>query len=193
MRFEDEIYFSRNYEWTSINVLDPEDLVVKFEDRVTTIYLEQARKLIKDEKNSFYNSFAAGIILFCTIEWLGTFLTSKSGFKNKLNVFLQQSSYFTAFDKKEQDTITKTIVECFRNGIVHNGRVKEACQFDIFFDKKLFVVNNGLLIINTEPLYDLVANVLLEYVKLLKKDQGERDEFVNIFKKEFKSELTKLA
>jgi hypothetical protein len=192
MRFEDEIYFSRNYTWSSIDVADPLDLIDKFEDRVRSIYLSQAHLLISDQKNSTFNAFSVGIILFCAIDLLGLFLTPKKGFKNRLDFFLNYSNEFKALDENNRTAISKTVVDCFRNGIVHSGRVKEACQFDVHLNKTLFVKNNGILVVNALALYNLVTNVLSDYIMILKRNDLDRQKFVDRFKVEFETELIKL-
>ncbi|MBL7876762.1 MAG: hypothetical protein JNL53_13935 [Cyclobacteriaceae bacterium] len=192
MTFEEEIYFSRNHEWKSINLDKPLELVAKFDDRVRTIYLDQASILLNNE-NSFYNSFSAGVILFSAIEWVGSFLTKHNGFKNKLDEFLKYSKDYTALELDEREQLSKKITECFRNGIIHNGRVKDACQFDYNFDEKLFASKENFLIVNTKPLHDLVVTVLNHYIEILNKDELILQQFLDRFKNEFDVELKKLV
>lgn len=191
MQFEDEIYFSKNFEWKSVDINDGIDLANKYNDRIRTLYMDQANLLLS--KDEFYNSFTAGIILFAVIDCLGTFLTTKKGFKNKLDEFLKESEEFNKLNKVDGIVISKMITKCFRNGIIHNSRVKESCQFDYNFDNKLFVLHEDILIINTKHLFELVSVVLNSYIDRVITNEVEMSVFKKTFAIEFESEIKRLT
>jgi hypothetical protein len=190
MRFEDEIYFSKNYQWSSIDFDDKIGLLNKFTDRIQTLYLDQITYLNKDD--SYYNSFAVGVLLFATIDFVGGYLTSKNGFNNKLLEFLKSNESFNTASKDTQIVISKKITESFRNGIIHNGRVKESCQFDYDFENTLFVFHDEILIINTKFLESLVEDVLKNYIDRVKTENEEMNNFINRFKNDFSDEIRRL-
>lgn len=190
MRFEDEIYFSKNHQWGSINIDDGNDLLNKFKDRVQTLYLEQVT--ILNKADSYYNSFAVGVLLFSVIDCLGGYLTTHNGFENHLQMFLKESEEFNSEKKDAQRSISKKIRNSFRNGLVHNGRVKDSCQFDYDFDDKLFVLQDEILIINNKYLEELVINVFEKFIQSVKTNNKEMSKFVNRFKNDFADELKRL-
>ncbi len=127
MKLEDEIYFSNTSSWDKIASEDSdEELVKHFFERIQAFYINPAEDLLN--KNPTDNSFASGVILLCLIEHLGSLMIKDGGFKNRLIAFLKHSEYWRSLDEAERKSIAFIITEKFRNGLVHNGRVKDSSQ-----------------------------------------------------------------
>lgn len=148
MRIEDAIYFSSKYKILDIDFDNKTCVIDAFKSRINDFYIKPAIQLVD---NSF---FAAGLLSVCTIDLLARyeFTTSKVGerFINWINTHIKE------FNIEDYNNPGKKLSDRFyldfRNGLVHEGRIKGGSQFSDFFpdlitlEGKIMVINAGLLI-----------------------------------------------
>lgn len=119
MRERDTLYFSPHYQFFAIDFNDPKKLVDVFADRVYGFYLNPAKLL---SENS--DGFACGLLCIATIDFLSriTYPTEKVG--DRMERWLRSNI-------KEFNTgdCARRFYEDFRNGLVHEGRIKPFGEF----------------------------------------------------------------
>lgn len=188
MRLEDELYFSSKYRWFEVDINSKEILAAQFKERITEFYIEPASQIISSNKRS--NSFAAGLLLFAALEAIGRYRIGRKGYQNRVNPLIESSTEFQNINKvEEKDLVLRHIGDSFRNGLAHEGRVKNSCQFVARGNDDLFLCNDEILIINCEVLVSFVENILDEFFAELLSDDQTFDRFKSLFCHDFKDEL----
>lgn len=157
MRVGDILYFSPKYKFSDINWDDKEDLINAFKDRVKGFYIEPAVKLNDDK-----NGFAAGVLCVTTIDFLARVTIGSDNVGERIEQWLRR--YINKFNQMDPDnrnrTITRRFYEEFRNGLVHEGRIKNCGQFSdnfnelIHIEDKIMVINPVLLLEETKTSFE---------------------------------------
>lgn len=130
------IYFSPHYKFKDIDWNNKDRLIDAFEDRVLGFYLNPAETLNSNKENCF----AAGLSCIAAIDFLARItLDENSG---RIQGWLREN-VADFHDNNARDIFYKY----FRNGLVHEGRIKNCGQFtyDIsgtaHFDRNVMLVN----------------------------------------------------
>ena len=149
MRIGDILYFSPNYKFSVLNWDDKKILIDAFKDRVKGFYIKPAEKLNGDK-----NGFAAGVLCATTIDFLARITIEADNVGERIERWLRK--YITEFNQKVPDNRSRTLArrfyEEFRNGLVHEGRIKNCGQFSdnfselIHMEDKIMVINPVLLL-----------------------------------------------
>jgi hypothetical protein len=164
MRINDAIYFAPGVRFEQIDFRGPA-LPDQFAQRIEGFYLRPAEILIAHRA-----AFGAGLLLVCAVDALGKFrnpgLSTGKRFKNFARNELPSFSAPGAADD---------FYEAFRNGIVHEARVKRGSQFTL--DTDATVVRRGkVMILNPQLLLREVWDALRKYCALLKSNPVERNQ-----------------
>jgi hypothetical protein len=89
--------------------------------------MNPARKL-NNEKNS---AFAVGVLCVATIDFLARIETGSDKVKERFGEWIKNN--IEKFNKRDPDNVSQTLAQRFydefRNGLVHEGRIKNAGQF----------------------------------------------------------------
>lgn len=72
-------------------------------------------------------AFAAGIILLAAVDAIGFYSVIYNGSSARIKSVLMQLN--GVVDYPDPDYLAQRIRECFRNGLIHEGRIKKGCQF----------------------------------------------------------------
>jgi len=149
MRIGDILYFSPNYKFSVLNWDDKKILIDAFKDRVKGFYIEPAEKLNDDK-----NGFAAGVLCVTTIDFLARITIRADNVGDRIERWLRK--YITKFNQIDSNNRSRTrarrFYEEFRNGLVHEGRIKNCGQFSnnfselIHMEDKIMVINSVLLL-----------------------------------------------
>lgn len=129
-------------------------------------------------------TFASGLILVSSIDALAEIQSGSQGVKSRF-------CKWTAAELKsfEDPDVNKRFYEDFRDGLVHNARVKRGSQFSL--DQNATVVyERSILSINPLLLADEVNDALSRFVTKLENNEPLRDLFVKRIRSEFKDELS---
>ena len=159
MRINHDLYFSPNFKFTDLDWNNANNLVTAFHDRVYGFYLKPTSLLLEGG-----HAFAAGVLLVTTIDFLAKIQTGgKTGsrFEQWLITNIPQ------FDISDPDNSTRTLAKRFydefRNGLVHEGRIKNGGQFSFEIDNLHIVSDNSVMIINPRYLFQSVSDSFKKY------------------------------
>ncbi|MFW6121934.1 MAG: hypothetical protein ACOC80_13710 [Petrotogales bacterium] len=168
MRIGDILYFSPKYKFVDLKWDNKEVLIDAFQDRTSEFYLKPAEVL-----NNGKHAFAAGIMCVTTIDFLAKIENNLDKVRERFENWLK--SNIKQFDKPDPDNTSQTLArrfyEEFRNGLVHEGRIKNAGQFSYDY-QELVKVKHPVIIVNPEHLLTAIDSSFKEYV-----DKVEKKEF----------------
>ena len=132
MRVNNILLFSPVYKFSDLNWDDEKILIGAFKDRVKGFYIEPAEKLNDDK-----NGFAAGILCVTTIDFLARITIGADNVGERIERWL--SKCITEFNQNDPDdrsrTLARRFYKEFRNGLVHEGRIKNCGQFSDNFNE----------------------------------------------------------
>ena len=155
MRIGDLLYIGPGFRCDQVD-LDGPELPMQFQDRMIGFYIEPGEKCAR----SGY-VFAAGVFLVSCIDALARFKFG-DGVGGRFRKFLHRELHF-------DDSITQRFYDDFRNGLVHEARLKNGGQFSL--ETKTTVSElNGLLRINPDYLAQEVRAALHSYVTFFSQD-----------------------
>ncbi len=170
-RIADLLYFAPGLRFDQID-LDGPRLPVQFERRMTGFYIEPAEECARGG-----HAFAAGVLLVSCIDALARFR-----FGGLVGARFRK---FVAEDLRSfsGDGVAQRFYDHFRNGLVHEARIKKGGQFSL--ETKTTVEElGGLLLINPVCLAHEVRAALESYVTLLGRDDSERRKLAEAFRQD---------
>ena len=162
MRIAELLYFAPGVRFDEVDFYG-ENLPDQFEHRVRSFYLEPA--IMCAEAGA---AFAAGVLLLACIDALARMKTGmgKVGTRFK-NFALSELASFSDGNRAER------LYDAFRNGLIHEGRIKAGAQFS--FDIESTVDDlQGVLVINPRRLAHEVERALENYIAELRADKKLR-------------------
>jgi len=166
MKIGDKLYFSPKYKFTQLDWDNKKELIEAFKDRVKGFYLNPAKKL-----NEAKYSFAAGILCITAIDFLARIETGLDRIGKRFEKWLKDN--IEEFDKQDPDCQSRTLAyrfyDEFRNGLVHEGRIKNAGQFSCEI-KELVEVTESVMIVNPEKLLQAIEKTFDKYIGMLEKE-----------------------
>jgi hypothetical protein len=177
---EDTIYFSPSYKFKDIDWSDNAKLINAFKDRVFGFYLNPAETL-----NQKKEGFAAGLLCVATIDFLARI---SLGEKKKPGIRIKEWISENIPDFKKNSRSPGIFYQFFRNGLVHEGRIKNGGQFTyeipgtVYLEKEVMLINPGNL------LKDIKTSVV-DYLKILECDKEKFKKFKDQVKDDFKEEI----
>lgn len=192
MRTEDGFYFSPQDTFMSLRFNDKEGLINAFYNRIEGFYIQPAKKL-----DGTFEAFASGALCVCTIDILarheyGAKNHVRDRFRDWVKAYLK--SDLNDFERKvkqynQQATLDVVLYEYFRNGLVHEGVIKQGFQFSYETGEKLFDVESEFVVINPKVLLSKVDASLNIFVEKLREDDALFEKFKKQLQKDFKKDL----
>jgi hypothetical protein len=140
-----EYWFSPSVKWADIDLCDS-SLVDKVVDRIDGFYLGPAEALAKQD-----HPFAAGLIVLCALDAIARLRTGLSGDK-KGDVEKRFVAVAMELRSFKAEGNAKALYDRFRNGVVHEARVKQSAAFSceesstLRWSGKQAIVNPELLV-----------------------------------------------
>ena len=166
MKIGDKLHFSPEYKFTQLDWDNKKELIEAFKDRVKGFYLNPAKKL-----NEAKDSFAAGSLCITAIDFLARIETGLDRVGERFEKWLKDN--IEEFDKQDPDCQSRTLAyrfyDEFRNGLVHEGRIKNAGQFS-YEIKELVEVTESVMIVNPEKLLQAIEKTFDKYIGMLEKE-----------------------
>jgi len=143
MKIENKIYFAPGIEFKSVDWNDHQALLEHFKARVYAYYIIPAQRMsewLQDaEKDPFISlgiAFGNGVIGCTTIDFLARVELNTNEVGSRYTQWLKK--YIPEMDNPNPDNQTQTIAyrfyDEFRNGVVHEGHIKNAGQFSLDAD-----------------------------------------------------------
>ncbi len=167
MKIGEHLYFSPNYKFTELRWDDKSNLIPAFQDRVTGFYLDPV-----DQLNNTISSFAAGVLCVTTIDFLAAITTGIQKTGVRIENWLK--SNISTFDKidpnNKSQTLARRFYNEFRNGLVHEGRIKEGGQFSYDFEE-LVQVEESVMVVNPMLLATAIREAFKKYIEKVKTDE----------------------
>jgi len=185
VKVDEILYFSPTYKYSDINWDDRDNLIKAFKDRLEGFYFKPAKELNRSE-----HSFAAGVICVTTIDSLARIETGSDLVGERYELWLK--SNIKQFDEVNPDDLSQTLAcrfyKEFRNGLVHEGRIKNAGQFSCCCDK-LITLEQTVMIINPHHLLKSIKNSFSIYIEDLEKDVTKFEKFKRVLKQDFQKDV----
>jgi hypothetical protein len=171
------IYFAKGIPFSWVN-LDGQELPEQFRRRIEDLYIAPAEECAGRE-----HPFAAGVILVSCIDALAR-LRHGGDVGVRFKRFSRE--YVHSFATEH---LAKKFYDDFRNGLVHEARLKTGAQFSLELPET--VVESGeFLIINPALLAHEVRRALERYVEQLANDREELNKLIGLLKEDFQHELS---
>jgi hypothetical protein len=184
MKIGDILYFSPNYKFNQIDWNNKEELIKIFKDRVDGFYLNPADDLNKKEYG-----FVAGLVCVTLIDFIARISMGKHG-RSRFEKWLCKN--IPDFNEKDSNSsnrsLAKRFYEEFRNGLIHEGRIKKCGQFSYDF-KNTVSVNDGIMLINPETLLKDLKKVFAEYIREVKENQEAFGKLKEALKRDFQGDV----
>jgi len=168
MNIGDILYFSPKYRFIELDLDDENNLISAFQDRVEGFYLKPARELKQKE-----HAFARGVLCVTAIDFLARIEQGTDKVRQRFEKWFQSNAKeFTGDDPDNpSQLLSRRFYDEFRNGLVHEGRIKNGGQFSYEFEDKLVDVNERIMTVNPSCLLDEIDGALKRYIDKLKKEK----------------------
>lgn len=183
MRISDVIYFAPDLKVTDLDFENRKQIILAFQRRINEYYLNPAR-ILDGQKQAF----ATGVLLVTTIDAITYY---SIGSNDRIKDFVRQSSEVVNLKESRQREIAKNFDDFFRNGIVHEGRVKNCGQFSYDFNW-LFQFENDFMVVNPNILLTEIDGYFRMYLRKLESDDGHYTLFINKLKRQFEAEVHRI-
>jgi len=177
MRIADILYFAPGIRFADLD-LSGQRLPEQFDARMKGFYLEPAAGMVCGG-----HAFASGLLLVSCIDALAR-LQQSTGVGDRFRTWVRAELQSFA-----NPDIAHRFYDEFRNGLVHEARIKNGGQFSFDQPKTVDVVS-GALSVNPRHLADEVSNALDRYVSRLKRETNTRNKLLERIKTDFEHELT---
>ena len=138
-------------------------LPAQYQQRMAGFYIEPAVVCA-----DLGHAFAAGVLLVTCIDGMARLRYGDGVVRHRFIRLAQEE--LVSF---QGDALAERFYEDFRNGLVHEGRVKNGGQFSLEVDETVKELQ-GLLLINPARLAVEVREALYQYITLLATDQAQR-------------------
>lgn len=184
MNIEDEVYFSPNFTFGELDFKNDKFLIKQFKDRIKGFYLDPVGLL-----NEYEKAFAAGVLLFTAIDAIAYY---SIGGRDRIKDLVYQIEEVKTYDQYIQNGIAQKVHEDFRNGLIHNGMIKNRGQFS-YKISQIFYEKNGVLIINPDLLLREIRHYFVNYIFCLINYKDAYHKFRDKIKTQFKAETEHLA
>lgn len=176
MRVNDLVYFAPGIRFDEVDISGP-GLPKQFRQRIVELYLDPA-----DSCAARGQGFAAGVLVLSCIDALARFQFG-GGVGQRNKAFLGRE--VKSFSERGDAT---ALYEDFRNGLVHEARIKKGGQFSLETDQTVLSME-GRMIVNPARLIAEVRIALDAYIALLETVQAERSKLSAILKADYATDL----
>ncbi len=175
-RIADQLYFAPNVRFADLD-LTGKCLPTQFKQRIDGFYLKPALCLAKAN-----HAFAAGVLVVCAIDALALIMTGSTGVTSRIKGFC------TKIPELADDQIATTFCDHFRNGLVHEARVKDGSEFSVDI-QRVAIATRGRLTVHPGLLAGSVRGLLNDFVKGLDRSPSDKHGFIKKLKRTFRYEL----
>ncbi len=188
MNINNHLYFSPKYKFLDLNFDDNGNLIKAFKDRMNGFYIEPTLQLNKEKRG-----FATGVLCVATIDYLSKFFYKKDS-KRFIKLLKEKFKGFENPDPNRYErTLANRFYDEFRNGLIHEGRIKNAGQFSYDFDKIIKIDKEAdIMIVNPNKLLGRIITISDNYIIQLEEDSSLYLEFKQILIGDFNKEIESL-
>ncbi|MFC0214418.1 hypothetical protein ACFFK0_18470 [Paenibacillus chartarius] len=185
MRVEDGIYFSPNLKYYDIDFNHPDSLVEAFRDRIKQYYIEPIKKL-----NDDHDAFAAGLICVTTIDVLSRLKYDIDEVRKRYVGWLisEIPDFGLPGLKNKEQKVADLFYRQFRNGLVHEGRIKDGGQFSYLFGD-LITLEDSFMVINPRQLVEKIEIAFDKYIFDVLSKPEELQKLLKIIEQDFGADI----
>ena len=181
MKVGDYVFFAPGIHFRDLD-LDGSRLPEQYGVRIEGYYLTPAQRAVEAS-----DAFAAGLLAFAAIDAISRIYYGPNRSKR------MGGSDFRSFAQQRLKSFSEAtnadiLYEKYRNGLVHEARLKEGCQFEIGCSRTIDT-SGPTPIIDPGRLVDEVRISLKQIVSEMEVSQQFRDQFARCLREEFKFEL----
>lgn len=192
MRISDIIYFAPDIRIDQIDFNDRESLISALSLRIKEYYFRPVELLLANGNPS--NAFSVGVLVVTAMDAIAYYsvkehIGNHSG-SNRIAKLLIEINEF-GFYSSDRDKIANTFTAKFRNGLIHEGRIKAGNQFSFCYGS-VFEKDEEFLIINPRLLFECVRQYFSDYTENLRLNNFAFSQFQSRVKIQFESEIQKL-
>lgn len=177
MKIGDRLYFAPGLTFDQVDI-DGRGLPTQFKSRIDGLYLGPAKECAQHG-----HSFAAGVLLVSCIDALARFRFDRGSVEQRFVTFA--TKHLPGFS---DDGLATRFYEEFRNGLVHEARIKKGGQFSLDSNETVEELE-GVLLINPRHLAQEVSMALESFVELLIQDTAQRQRLAMRLKADFSVEF----
>lgn len=201
MMFDDELHFSASRRFTELMWDDPRSIIKDYRERMMGMYIEPAKGLCLMRQ-----PFAAGVLAVCTIDAL-----AKIDLEN-INISTRGIEYagwleryipwmgeidphnkYPREQRREQSSLAMRFYQEVRNGIVHEGRMKEGAYFSVAEHPPAPVfVKDGCMVVHSIALLENIEESLRIVLQRANQTGASREDFVIKVYKLFEDDIKSL-
>lgn len=179
-----KLHFSPEYTFKdfkkALDTADKDSLIKAFKDRICGFYIQPAKELNCLDKDKY--AFAVGVLCVSTIDCLACITCRpripceprKVG--ERFERWLRKN--IIEFDKPNPADSKKTLAYRFyyefRNGLVHEGRIKNKGEFSNVC-KDLVDTSEGIMLINAEILLTKINHIFEKYMTDIEKEIDDKE------------------
>lgn len=182
MKVGDHVYFAPKIRFAELD-LDGARLPEQYRERIEGFYLSPAQRAAEAG-----DAFAAGLLTLTTVDAMSKLYFGPNRPNRKVRSDFQffVRGLLPSFVEPEN---AKILYEKFRNGLVHEARLKDGCQFELG-SSRTFENTGPTPIVNPALLIAEVRTGLNQLISELEGSQQFRSEFAKCLREEFAFELS---
>ncbi len=186
MKIGNILYFSPKHKFIDLDLEDKEKLIDAFEERVKGYYLIPAEEIVGK------HVFASGVLCVSTMDYLAKLESGSEKVKERFVTWTKNN--IEGLNKADPDNVSSTLAyrfyNEFRNGLVHECRIKNAGQFSFNYSE-LDRIIDGVMIINPKYLLNEIKKSFDRYLEIVNKDdftlQALKCTLINDFRSDFEA------
>ena len=174
MRVENKLFFAPDIEFKDLRWDDLGFLVDVFAKRVEGFYFAPTEILLGNRQ-----AFGAGVLCATIIDFLAAFSeNTNTNVGQRYERWLKQNLGEFAQPNPDDKTVSlaKRFYDEFRNGLVHEGRIKNAGQFS-FENESIISFESGAMIIDPRYLFSGIIQAYKTYLDSINQDEFSRQKF----------------
>lgn len=174
MRVDNKLFFAPGIEFKDLRWEDIDFLIYAFSQRIEGFYFAPIQLLLESGQ-----AFGAGALCTTIIDFLAAFSeNTTANVGQRYERWLKQN--LAEFDQPNPDDtstiLAKRFYDEFRNGLVHEGRIKNAGQFS-FENDQTIAFENDAMIIHPGFLFGGIVQAHQNYVQSINQDEFSRQSF----------------
>lgn len=184
MRINDVVYFSPDLRIVDVDFNDRPRILNAIQSRIEEYYLAPARML-----NANNMAFAAGVMLLSAIDAIAYYSIPRNKSNSRIEALISQLDGVGRFPNPQ--SISSKICLNFRNGLIHEGRVKNGCQFAYNYPELLWQ-EHDFLILNPALLFQSISEYFEGFMNVLRRDLASYEQFSERLQRQFLNEVEQL-
>lgn len=181
MNINDEIFFSPKYKMSCIDLNNKEIMLEAFKDRIEGYYLEPIKVL-----NEKHMAFAAGTLLFSSIDIFARYSVDEQQVGKRIRKWLI-TNVNSHMGTRINNQVSRLIYDNFRNGLIHEGHLKNAAQFSYEYPASVKKLDK-FIIINPKILEGEVNVFFNKFVNDINNDDNKCKKLIQLLKQDFEAE-----